>query len=227
MHLEIVKKFLSVKCFSHDLVEGMVRARRLSAARVSEAFSHFVTSMTAPVASGWSVAGWGLHPLESAAFPRRTPQADSCTAANGRTFHDEKLPVFRSVAYLPFHAVSSPVVTGRRGFVLGLTNQAREAAKQEARMMPFPMRASYLVFALVIAGSASAQQSPTATSPHTTMRLAKAAPKQGGEPAGYLKYCGADFGCYTGIPLRCASNTRPYQNIAAHQCFCLPDGCPQ
>jgi hypothetical protein len=30
--------------------------------------------MTAPIASGWSeFAGWGLHPLESAAFARRTP----------------------------------------------------------------------------------------------------------------------------------------------------------
>jgi hypothetical protein len=95
-------------------------------------------------------------------------------------------------------------------------------------MTPFPMRAGYLVFALVIAGSASAQQSPTATSPHTTIgKSAKAVPKQGGGPAGYLKYCGAYFRCYTGIPLRCASNTQPYQNIAAYQCFCLPDGCPQ
>jgi len=33
--------------------------------------------MTAPVASGWSeLAGWGFHPLESAAFARRTPRAD-------------------------------------------------------------------------------------------------------------------------------------------------------
>jgi hypothetical protein len=33
--------------------------------------------MTAPVASGWSeLAGWGFHPLESAAFARRTPGAD-------------------------------------------------------------------------------------------------------------------------------------------------------
>jgi hypothetical protein len=40
-----------------------------------EGFSHFVTSMTAPIASGWSVAGWDLHPLESAAFARRTPMA--------------------------------------------------------------------------------------------------------------------------------------------------------
>ena len=34
--------------------------------------------MTAPVASGWSeLAGWGFHPLESAAFARRTSRADS------------------------------------------------------------------------------------------------------------------------------------------------------
>jgi hypothetical protein len=32
--------------------------------------------MTAPVASGWSVCRWGLHPLESAALSRRTRQAD-------------------------------------------------------------------------------------------------------------------------------------------------------
>jgi hypothetical protein len=32
--------------------------------------------MTAPIASGWSeIAGWALHPLESAAFSRRTPEA--------------------------------------------------------------------------------------------------------------------------------------------------------
>ncbi len=42
-----------------------------------EGFSHFVTSMTAPIASGWSeFAGWDLHPLESAALSRRTPTAD-------------------------------------------------------------------------------------------------------------------------------------------------------
>jgi hypothetical protein len=42
-----------------------------------EGFSHFVTSMTAPIASGWSeIAGWDLHPLESAALSRRTPFAD-------------------------------------------------------------------------------------------------------------------------------------------------------
>jgi len=32
--------------------------------------------MTAPIASGWSeIAGWASHPLESAAFSRRTPIA--------------------------------------------------------------------------------------------------------------------------------------------------------
>jgi hypothetical protein len=35
-------------------------------------FSHFVTSMTAPVASGWSGRRVGLHALESAALSRRT-----------------------------------------------------------------------------------------------------------------------------------------------------------
>jgi hypothetical protein len=43
--------------------------------RCIEGFSHFVTSMTAPTTSGWSIfAGWDLHPLESAAFSRRTPE---------------------------------------------------------------------------------------------------------------------------------------------------------
>jgi hypothetical protein len=42
----------------------------------TEGFSHFVTFMTAPVASGWSdLAGWGSHPLESAALSRRTQTA--------------------------------------------------------------------------------------------------------------------------------------------------------
>jgi hypothetical protein len=32
-----------------------------------------ILAVDAPVASGWSdLAGWGLHPLESAALPRRT-----------------------------------------------------------------------------------------------------------------------------------------------------------
>jgi len=43
----------------------------------TEGFSHFVTSMTAPIASGWSkIAGWVSHPLENATFARRTPFSD-------------------------------------------------------------------------------------------------------------------------------------------------------
>ena len=39
-----------------------------------EGFSHFVTSMTAPIAFRLErIAGWALHPLESAALSRRTP----------------------------------------------------------------------------------------------------------------------------------------------------------
>jgi hypothetical protein len=102
-------------------------------------------------------------------------------------------------------------------------------------MTPFSTRAGYIVLALAIAGPALAQQVQTPASPHATLRLAtatKTVPKEAANPAGYLKpgyqkYCGADFGCYTGIPLHCASNTRPYQDVAAHQCFCLPDGCPR
>jgi len=42
---------------------------------ILEGFSDFVTSMTAPVVSGWSkIAGWELHPLENAALTRCTPQ---------------------------------------------------------------------------------------------------------------------------------------------------------
>src|SRR5215471_12821169 len=40
-----------------------------------EGFRHFVTSMTAPIASGWSESPGALHPLESAALSRRTPLA--------------------------------------------------------------------------------------------------------------------------------------------------------
>ena len=39
-------------------------------------FSHFVTSMTAPIASGRSeIAGWDSHPLRNAALSRRTHRA--------------------------------------------------------------------------------------------------------------------------------------------------------
>jgi hypothetical protein len=42
----------------------------------SEGFSYFVTPIAAPAASGWSDSRWDLHPLESAALSRRTPDAD-------------------------------------------------------------------------------------------------------------------------------------------------------
>jgi hypothetical protein len=35
---------------------------------LTRGFSHFVTSMTVPVVSGWSVSGWDLHLLQSAAL---------------------------------------------------------------------------------------------------------------------------------------------------------------
>src|SRR5271154_2767621 len=51
---------------------------------LTEGFSHFVTSMTAPVASGWSdLPGGPCIPLESAAFSRRTPDSDSRIAKTG------------------------------------------------------------------------------------------------------------------------------------------------
>jgi hypothetical protein len=44
--------------------------------RYIEGFSYFVTSITAPIASGWSeIAGWDFHPLRNAALSRRTPEA--------------------------------------------------------------------------------------------------------------------------------------------------------
>jgi hypothetical protein len=46
----------------------------------SEGFSYFVTSIAAPLLPAGAVAGWDLHPLESAAFPRRTPKADTQSA---------------------------------------------------------------------------------------------------------------------------------------------------
>jgi len=49
--------------------------RHLYVTRYTEGFSHFVTSMTAPLLPAGAFAGWGLHPLESAALSRRTQAA--------------------------------------------------------------------------------------------------------------------------------------------------------
>jgi hypothetical protein len=87
--------------------------------------------------------------------------------------------------------------------------------------MSFLIRASCFVVAMAIAGAALAQDGPV-----IKIKISQRSPKNAGVQAGYMKYCGARFRCYTGIPLECTPQTRPYQNIAAHQCFCLPDSCP-
>jgi hypothetical protein len=57
-----------------------------------EGFGHFVTSMPAPTASGWSdVAGRVSHPLESAALSRRTPE---CAYTEARPAPGQKFPQF-------------------------------------------------------------------------------------------------------------------------------------
>jgi len=99
--------------------------------------------------------------------------------------------------------------------------------------MTFPIRAITAVIVFAIAGPALAQQSAPGADA-TPIRLAKAARSippatwRGVLGQGeYMSYCGARFGCYSGIPLQCAENTRPYQNIAARTCLCVHDGCPQ
>jgi len=93
--------------------------------------------------------------------------------------------------------------------------------------MPSVLRAGALLAALVVAAPALAQQAPTASHKTTKHRISTPAPEEAGVQAGYMKACGAHFRCYDRIPLDCADNTRPYQNIAEHQCLCVRDGCPQ
>jgi hypothetical protein len=88
--------------------------------------------------------------------------------------------------------------------------------------MHFLFRASGLLAALAIADPALAQQSAKHAS-----KVIRTFPLEGGVQAGFMKRCGSRFVCYTGIPLQCADDTRPYQNISQHQCFCVRDGCPQ
>jgi hypothetical protein len=87
--------------------------------------------------------------------------------------------------------------------------------------MLYLIRASGLVAALAIAAPALAQQGPEHMS-----KISKTSPREGGVRAGFVKRCGARFVCYTGIPLNCTPDTRPYQSIPDHQCFCLRDNCP-
>ena len=50
--------------------------RHLYVTSYTEGFSHFVTSMTAPVASGWSGCRVGLAPTGKRRLSRRTPKAE-------------------------------------------------------------------------------------------------------------------------------------------------------
>ena len=52
---------------------------------LSEGFSHFVTSTALRLLPAGAFAGRDLHSLESAALSRRTPQTNSCAAANNRS----------------------------------------------------------------------------------------------------------------------------------------------
>jgi hypothetical protein len=65
--------FEACSAFTH--VTACTLAGSSEMTRYIRGFSHFVTSMTAPIASGWSnIAGWDSHPLGNAAFARRTPE---------------------------------------------------------------------------------------------------------------------------------------------------------
>ena len=71
LHIDL---FEDCSAFTH--VAARTLARSPIRDPLTRGFRHFVTSMPAPVASGWSdFAGWALHPLESAALARRTPKA--------------------------------------------------------------------------------------------------------------------------------------------------------
>src|SRR5580700_3304414 len=64
--------FEDCSAFTH--VAACTLARSPIRDPLPEGFRYFVSSMPAPVASGWSdVAGWASHLLESAALSRRTP----------------------------------------------------------------------------------------------------------------------------------------------------------
>ena len=64
-------------CSAFTRVTACTLAGSSKMTRYIKGSSHFVTSMTAPIASGWSkIAGWDLHPLRNAALTRRTPEQD-------------------------------------------------------------------------------------------------------------------------------------------------------
>jgi hypothetical protein len=91
------------------------------------------------------------------------------------------------------------------------------------------IRTCCLMAAMAIAAPVLAQQAPATKIElaKLTKRSATPVPYELGMPEGYVKACGRRFVCYTGIPLNCTPQTRPYENVAEHQCFCVHDGCPQ
>ncbi len=64
-------------CSAFTRVTACTLAGSPKVIRYIEGFSYFVTSITAPIASGWSeIAVWDSHPLRNAALSRRTPIGD-------------------------------------------------------------------------------------------------------------------------------------------------------
>jgi hypothetical protein len=82
------------------------------------------------------------------------------------------------------------------------------------------IRAAGLIAALAIVEPALAQHSKPISRMH-----GNSVEERGLQP-GFVKSCGANFVCYTGIPIGCPPYLRPYQNVPEHQCYCLRDGCP-
>jgi hypothetical protein len=81
--------------------------------RCIEGFSHFVTSMTAPTTSGWSIfAGWDLHPLESAAFHGAHPKPTVPTDRFRESQSALPLCQRRSIQSLDFRRASVLAGTG-------------------------------------------------------------------------------------------------------------------
>ena len=84
-------------------------------------------------------------------------------------------------------------------------------------------RATCLILATAIVVPGLAQEGPA-----TRIEFAKVSKRLKPQPRSSVIWeCGAYFRCFSGIPLQCTEQTRPYQNIAAHQCFCIHEGCPQ
>src|SRR6202040_368922 len=73
-----------------------------------EGFSHFVASMLLRLLPAGAIAGWDLHPLESAAFARCTPEADTGT-------HPSRLYALEGISIAPQLALAATadVVRGR------------------------------------------------------------------------------------------------------------------